>query len=431
MRTPGRHYPFRRGITLVELLVVVSIMLLLAVVSIPTMRPMLASRQLRETTRAVNSYIAAAQIHAIQTGRSAGVMFVRDPSLPFAATRLEHVEVPAPFAGTTADAGVRIQEWTSAGNYWPDGAVVLKVRVRVGDFAPGMIRRGDQMQLNNQGPWFVIASDESPYAGYGPPPPAVDADPSYRDFPVDGNGFIDFAPTSPNPPITSIPLSDGTSINNWINNYVLTLVLPRQILADSPWVDTTPASPGAFVSPVPVQWSQSVPFQVRRAPVKSPVAPLELTNGYVVDLECSGTEAYPNAFAPTDANANLTDGVQDTSPVLVLFSPTGALDSLYVGFQHQFAVDPVYLMIGRRDRVWQDGPTPALGDDLTPAPEDRLHNWQDVRNSWLAINSKTGTITSAEVHGNVTDPATNTLMPDSVLTSRESVRQLQISKGGR
>lgn len=426
MRTPRRRNPSRCGVTLVELLVVISIMMLLTVVAIPALRPAMESRQVRETTRGVSSYFSAAQIRAVETGRPCGVMLVRDPLLPFVATSLQQVEVPAPFGGTVTGSVVRVQEWTQipSGTYWPDGAVVLKVRVRVNDFLPDTIRRGDLMQLNGQGPWFMISSDENPHPGHPgtPPPPAAAQHPTFQDFPVDAtDGFINFLPSG----YTTEVYPSGSG-NVWVSNYVLTLTLPRAQLADTPWPNSDPSGPAGSVHAAP--WSPLVPFQVYRAPVKSAVPPLQLPTATVVDLSCSGTESNWTLFSAVDNDGNTANGVQDTSGVLILFSPTGALDRAYVQNQQQYLIDPVYLMIGARERVWQAG--------LDPGPDDGLYNWQDIRNLWLAVNPGTGTIGTAEVYADASDPthydaATDTLRPSDIFASREYVRQFQISKGGR
>jgi hypothetical protein len=332
------------------------------------------------------------------------------------------VEVPPLYGGNTLASTVQVQEWIG---HWDDDFVVLKVRIIPGQLSPGLVRRGDLIQFNGQGPWYTIVDDpldNNPVNTASPP-----ATPGW-DFPLGADGFIDFS------------VAGDANGDGWADNGYLTAILSSARLPSSPWIKKTPPSPVTD----PLDWSgpfRAVAFQIRRAPVKSAVSPLELANGMIVDLSCSGTEQdnppfIPPAFAPVDANANLTDGVQDDSPVLILFSPTGALDCFYVQSRQRFAVDPLYLMIGRRERVWQDGPTAAPDDDLTPAPEDRLQNWQVMGNLWLAINSKTGTMTTAEVYADASNPAhydaaTGTLRPDTVAVSREYARQLQMSKGGR
>ena len=403
MRSPAKHAPRPRGITLVELLVVVTIMMLLALVAIPTMRPMMESRQLREATRAVNAYIHGAQILAIETGRPAGIMLVRDPLVPQAGTSIQQVVVPPVYAGNVVGAAVAIQEWTRAstgsGFYWPDRSVVLKVRVRQGDLSPGLVRRGDQIRFNAQGPWYTIAPAQDATAA------AISS--SYTDFPLDANGFVDFAP-----PGVTVRAISGYS---WINSHVLTVLLPPQVLPDSPWEDTDPlggSGPGSFNDNPPTDWSWPVLFQIRRAPMKAAAAPLQLPQTVVMDLSCSGTDAEPDLFG------------RDALPVLVLFSPTGAIDQVFANGRAQLPIYPLYLMMGLRERA-----PPQVA-------EDGLANWQVLQNLWLAINPKTGTINAAQVYADASDAAhldatTGVLRPDTILSSRGYARELQTSMGGR
>ncbi len=415
MKTLSGSKPVRGGMTLIELLVVISIMMLLALVGIPALRPAMESRQIRESTRAINSYIHGAQIRALETGRPAGVMLTRDDILPQAATVLQRVEVPPDYAGDLTGTRARAQEWTEssvgyAGTYhWRDRSIVLKVQIRENELSPGVVRRGDLMQLGGQGPWYTIAVD----GRLGSVLPAADQD-VYKDFPVDSKGFIDFMP------------SDRTvlapSPDNWITNYVLTLVLPSQQLMESPWTDADPGN-----SPSTAAWDRPVSFRIRRAPsvaILSASAPLQLPGDMVVDLSCSGTELDPQRF-----NA-MFSGTLDTSPILIMFSPTGSVDRLYINGMEEHVITPIYLMIGRRDRL------------APPGPEDNLANWQDLKNLWLSINPRTGSVKAAEVFADSTnplhiDPNTNTLRPAGVDTdggieaSRTFAQQMQTAMGGR
>src|SRR5688572_12398353 len=69
-----------RGITLVELLVVVMIMVLLMSVAIPLLKQPLADRKLREAARQVTAFLQTAQAQAAERGRPVAVMFLRASS---------------------------------------------------------------------------------------------------------------------------------------------------------------------------------------------------------------------------------------------------------------------------------------------------------------------------------------------------------------
>jgi hypothetical protein len=150
----------------------------------------------------------------------------------------------------------------------------------------------------------------------------------------------------------------------------------------------------------------------------------------VVDLEDSGIDGLEFTRASFSAKA--------TGPV-IMFSPDGQIERIYVG-NVDLGILPVFLMIGRRERVGSLQPLPPLlplplTDSILLA-EDELENWQDAENLWLALNPNNGQVTVAEVSaeqppgvGNNTSP--NAYVPNSIFTSRALVRQAQISMGGR
>ena len=96
---------FRRGMTLVELLMVVATMTLLMAIAIPMVRPAFQNRQLREAARQTNAFFAGAMARAGETGRPVGVWIEASgvPGDPQYATRLYLAEVapasPAPLWG--------------------------------------------------------------------------------------------------------------------------------------------------------------------------------------------------------------------------------------------------------------------------------------------------------------------------------------------
>ena len=101
--------PTRRGLTLVELLVVITIMMLLAAFVLPKFQLNSKTRKIREAARMINVYLGVARNRAVETGRPCGVMFQRLANQPRGAAMLFQVEVPPLYAGDTMDARVRVQ----------------------------------------------------------------------------------------------------------------------------------------------------------------------------------------------------------------------------------------------------------------------------------------------------------------------------------
>jgi prepilin-type N-terminal cleavage/methylation domain-containing protein len=98
--------PPRRGLTLVELLMVITIMTILLAVAVPMVRPAFQDRNLREAARQVNVFLAGAQARAAELGRPVGVWIERidDSELGSRhASRLYMAEVAPSFNGAALD----------------------------------------------------------------------------------------------------------------------------------------------------------------------------------------------------------------------------------------------------------------------------------------------------------------------------------------
>jgi len=124
--TPYRIWQARRcGYTLVEMLIVVSIMIVLVAVTLPVAKKVMDGSQGREASRQLNAYFAMAKARALQTGRPCGVYFPfqvplghTDPSLTAAqipqywpvraVTQIYLAETPQHYSGSTTNARGRV-----------------------------------------------------------------------------------------------------------------------------------------------------------------------------------------------------------------------------------------------------------------------------------------------------------------------------------
>ncbi|NLE37570.1 MAG: prepilin-type N-terminal cleavage/methylation domain-containing protein, partial [Pirellulaceae bacterium] len=316
----------RAGMTLVELLVVVSIMLLLAIVAIPAFQPVIQNRKIREGARAVNVYMGSARNRAIETRQSRGVWIQRDERQPQSAVTIYQANVPPPYAGDTTETQVQVQiaddDGDSIADVDGDGYTILKVRLSNGTASDRIFKIGDIIKINFQEPVYRISNG------------------------TDGNsnGFLDGFPIK-----VQADLRKGQSV---------------------PW----PLGP--------TNWSRSTPFQIVCSPTRSAVAPLELPRGVVIDLFESGLPGL--AFEPANAS--------DTSPVILTFGPTGAVEYIYNQDKRETVSRPICLLIGRSDRI----PATFASPSELPQHDDGLRNWQDLNNLWVAVNPYTGSITTAE-----------------------------------
>ncbi len=94
----------RRGLTLTELLVTISILVIVTSVLAPLLTPSLEGREVREAARQVSSYIQQARAKARELGRPVGVVISRGPVEAWAPDRdfgyqISLAEEPPPYSG--------------------------------------------------------------------------------------------------------------------------------------------------------------------------------------------------------------------------------------------------------------------------------------------------------------------------------------------
>jgi prepilin-type N-terminal cleavage/methylation domain-containing protein len=136
-----------RGVTLLELLIVLTIMLMITAATLPVMLPALQNRRMREGSRLVSTFISGARSRAIEANRPVGVVFERLNGLPMAA-QLSYVEIPPPYSGDALNAALML--------------TVPPVKVTNSSFVDfSAIRYGDQIQFAGKGQLCIIANDLS------------------------------------------------------------------------------------------------------------------------------------------------------------------------------------------------------------------------------------------------------------------------------
>ena len=99
----------RRGMTLIELMVVVLILGLLSVAVLPNLANTGDARKVREAARSLSSFIASAQSQAIGSRTASGIWIDPLPNQMGAnwiSLDIAMTEVPAPYAGDTTTAGI-------------------------------------------------------------------------------------------------------------------------------------------------------------------------------------------------------------------------------------------------------------------------------------------------------------------------------------
>jgi prepilin-type N-terminal cleavage/methylation domain-containing protein len=319
----------KRGLTLVELLVVIVILTMVTAATIPLMAPVTGARKIRESARLLGSVLAQAQSRALATGRPAGVWIQRLASGPNdfvdranQAIDLFLCESPPPYSGETPYARAIVQA--------ESGQMVVNI---LNHLPQGYVFIGDRIRFNYRGAVYRIA-------GVGP---RVNVQSTYADGSLTG---------------------ENMAIN----------------------VQATDIPP-----PLNVQ----LPYQIFRQPVKTADEPVSLPVGAIIDLGFSGVGngmefAVPLAAAGANTPSAAATGVPQR-PVLVMFGPSGNLDSVYFGHRPRTLSTPqfepykpltaVYLLVGQ-----------TTGDDPAAVP-----NFMNQDNVWVAVSPQSGLVTTTEV----------------------------------
>lgn len=152
-----------RGLTLVELMVVVVILVLLVGVVLPLAQPALKGREIREAARQVNAMLASARARAAATGRPVGIALIPQAGLTDRCYQLAFAKSPPPFSGDTgitarvdeSQSNVLLFSDDGAGPQSGDTAQLLKKLV--GDFF--------QIRFNYRGRLYNVtrASNTDPF----------------------------------------------------------------------------------------------------------------------------------------------------------------------------------------------------------------------------------------------------------------------------
>jgi prepilin-type N-terminal cleavage/methylation domain-containing protein len=398
-----RRQSVRSGFTLMELLVVITIVGMLTAAMIPVMSAASDARRLREGARLVSTMLASAQSRAISSGRAVGVLFQPMKNNPYACMEMYLVESPPPYSGDdfkyrAAILGnkVIINNGT-VNNQGVYGTPTFSgVQMAVDPSKPGnqtLIRPGDLIQFNYRGQKYVLNFGESsPYA-----------------------------------------LSHDTDTNHNPPECIMTL---------------TPTDPSASFPPLTQTGSAGMPFTIFRQPVKTVDPPAQLGEGAAVDWYFSGVDlappqppasatnnTYPNNVVPsknwnssypppgyapsmfgacgtitpsssTPAAPGPAGTANTCGPVVVTYSPAGTLEQIYYScylattgnpsvdrnnayFYQTRPISGAYFLVGKIEKIPQTGP---VQNDLKNLP-----NYQDSDARWVSVTRQSGLPTTAEV----------------------------------
>lgn len=171
----------RPGFTLVELLVVISIMAILVVMTVSSINFALTSDVTRGASRQVQSYLAGARDRAIYAKEPRGVRFLIDPNNPTVVTSMVYI-APSP---DWIQGVIRLEriDASSPADGIPD--TILNVRGAGTDwrflFQRGQIKDGARIKIpgDDSGSWYTIDLDNSPISEPDPLNPSSPAPNEY------------------------------------------------------------------------------------------------------------------------------------------------------------------------------------------------------------------------------------------------------------
>lgn len=378
-----RSSAVKPGMTLVELLVVTSIILIVVVMSVPIFKPMLESRKQSNAAQTLSTYLNVARIRASETGRSCGVMFERytdnnyqdgdDTVYPNNDTCLviRQVEVPAPYCGSVEGLRVGVDDSGRITFYKWNNTQYGSAGSDEDEFWNAMVETGDKIQFNGQGAYHELTSAKCTN-GSGP---RIDTSTRFRTY-------------SANAPAT---------------------------------------------------------FKVLRAPKPTLAAPIGFPTGIIVDLEYSGINdgdfqtASDGTVSPIERGSDFRpDGPATQDPVFIMFSPSGSVESYRCGGNATSPNGPIHFLIGKWERAgsyWTKDSNNVWERTINPAEiEDRwagddgivVRNYMDMSNYWVTVHPRTGMVSTNEVAFFESDVETSWLK-----NARAYANQPQVTTRGR
>ena len=165
----------RSGVTLVELLVVATVMLTLAAVSVPAIKPMMESQLTSSAASTVSTYLNRARARAMATGRPCGVTFEYfpgtcdegDPDDPdddvgSASLVLRQVEVPPYYCGLETDSVASV---IPGNDFVINGRRLRQLGIDNDPYWGAFMGEegAASIQFNNCGPFYPIRQESGNY----------------------------------------------------------------------------------------------------------------------------------------------------------------------------------------------------------------------------------------------------------------------------
>ncbi len=384
----------KRGFTVIELLVVMGIIVIVAAVTLPTLKTLLSGRKIAEAANIVSSYAASAKSRAIATGRPVALILDRTRydgeaglALNNVCTRISIGDVFPAYTGDWAGAKGTLLDLVAVPGQTHEIGFADTIEIPLAQVATlidpstgvstGMVQDGDLIEIGSSRERFFVASNSVS--------PAVEL------------------------------ITGGT-----------TPVVRIHFNNPSETTGGTPMQEGSLAASYLAAGSQHS-FRIYRRPSKSLAGGVSLPRGTCIDLNFSG-------FGPSGRDFS-TDSIQPSGgtapppypdppnsnygPIYIVFSPDGQVSSWYVQNREFDYASPVlqrgyprgliHLLVGSMDKLVE---SPRLNPLLATSDNEELQtNLMDGENNWVTVNPYTGGIHTSSVQA--TTVVANASAPNS------------------
>lgn len=348
-----------RGVTLVELLIVIAVIVTVSAVILPSIKESLRDQKIKQASRQLAGMIESCKAEALASGRLVGIA-------------LERLNPESLEGISTSIQVVRLEELPPyMGDFQECGAYLAAVPISASDsfYASAYINANEAGGLRS----LVSPGDAISFGDGG-----------YR-FLINDTVTVDW--TAP-----------GATIPERYHRIVFSN------LTTSPFAPLLPANSA--------NRDKKVPFKIYRKPVRNELTVLQLPKGVCVDLSCSGYGLSLGSsgtsgieFSAKHLSGQANPSIRDYGPVSILFSPTGEVCRVTSGAGNQtrseVPISDVYLLVGKTDRV---SPINELEPYDTNGNKNEqanalIGNLMTSESLWIKINRANGRVSSASVDG--------------------------------
>ncbi len=421
-RTPHSALRTRLGMTLIELMVVVVILVTLVAGVLPLVSPNNDARKIGEASRALQTYFMQAQAEAARIGRPVGVGF-RESSVDSTRYKPSDTMVESWAAGS----GVALEAFQmQVPPVYPGSSTLSRV-----DIVPLMISptepelyNGSQFKSYLKAPLYRVNFQSAMRDSSG----AVIPDP----IPTQIIQVGDIIEAQGNRFVTVDDVRNGSL--NTVNETTARICIRLDEVLQGTRVPPLAVPPGGYTYGIHRQpmGDERTNGSPKERIIVSGEPPFQFPAGVAVDLVSSGFEAGEmRTIFDTDRPNDNSEYLKYTSGIM--FSPNGVVDSVWVNGQRFTDASRVFFLLGRVENGNPDFDTTynftntSLSDEEFRDRQSKV-NWLNLDSRWLMINGNDGRLT---FHQNaLVDPRTNEddgTRDDDPLAAREA--QIEAAHG--